>query len=439
MTKTNANDLAWAKAFDSLDLFVPIRRQGWVDVTARALREFREPRLMAKIDHSNNRPKIFQEEDLNILALSSSHYRIGKFNIFHELPEATLPQTPITRVELPVGIESLAFKGLTSESAVVTSSHAAGILDAFCGDDLLLTSFGRMRTPSFSFSINGKGGFRFDLQVDSATIEIDAAYENTQALYILEVKNHRPNDFNMRQLYYPFRTWSSKIKKPVQCVFLTFSNDVYDLHEISFADSTDFSSGVIGKRQRFMVAEGTVRRQDLEELARRISGERDWNLAYRARIPFPQADSFARVVDLVAILIDQPKSVGDLSAHYGFDARQSDYYYNAARYLGLASSFKDDIAETELREATPEAIKLFEMPYRSKFLALAEQVLRIQPINAAFTLAESTPGKLDPRAVQEIFACSAEARELGYSASTIDRRSQTIIAWVNWLDSIAED
>ncbi len=65
-------------------------------------------------------------------------------------------------------------------------------------------------------------------------------------------------------------------------------------------------------------------------------------------------------------------------------------------------------------------------------------VLRIQPINAAFMLAERTPGKLDSRAVPKIFASSEEARELGYSASTIDRRSQTIIAWVHWLNSIAE-
>jgi hypothetical protein len=242
----------------------------------------------------------------------------------------------------------------------------------------------------------------------------------------------------MRQLYYPFRTWKSKIKKPVQCVFMTFSNDVYDLHEISFQDSADFSSALIGNRQRFMVGEGTIRVQDLEEIAHRIAAMQDWNRAYRERIPFPQADSFTRVVDLVTILIERPMSVGDLSEHYGFDTRQSDYYYNAARYLGLASSSKAARSETELRGPTPEAIKLFAEPYRSKFLALANLVLRIEPINATFLLAQEQGAKLDPRAVQEIFARSDEAQWLGYSASTIERRSQTIIAWAHWLASIAE-
>ena len=437
MSKPNANDVAWDKAFSYLGLLGPIQKQGWVDVTARDLREFREPRLMAKIDYSNNRPKIFREEDLNILALSSSHYRIGKFNVFHELPEDLSPQPPITRVNLPMGIESLAFKGLTSESAVVTSAHAAGILDNFCGGELLLTSFGRMRTPSFNFSISGAGGSRFELQVDSATIEIDAAYENSRALHILEVKNHRPSDFNMRQLYYPFRTWKAKINKPVQCVFMTFSNDVYDLHEVAFEDSTDFSSSVVGNHQRFMVGEGTIRLQDLEEIAHRIAAIQNWNRAYRERIPFPQADSFTRVVDLISILIERPMSVGDLAEHYGFDARQSDYYYNAARYLGLASSSRDPRLEVELREPTSEALTIFAQPYRAKFLALANLVLKIEPINATFLMAQEKAGKFDPHAVQEIFARSEEARTLGYSASTIERRSQTIIAWVHWLNSIA--
>ena len=235
MSRANANDIAWNKAFQSLELLDAIRGQGWVDVAARDLRPFREPRLMAKIDYSANRPEIFREEDLNILALSSSHYRIGKFNVFRELPHQDLVQMPITRAALPIGIESLAFKGHTSESAVVTSAHAAGILDQFCGEDLVLTTFGRMRTPAFDFRISGRAGMTYELNVNSATIEVDAAYESNHALHILEVKNHRPADFNMRQLYYPYRTWRTKIDKPVESVFMTFSNDVYDLYKISFA------------------------------------------------------------------------------------------------------------------------------------------------------------------------------------------------------------
>lgn len=438
MSRANANDLAWENAFLELGLLPAIRRQGWVDVSARELRKFREPRLMAKIDYSNNRPEIFRSEGVNILALSSAHYRIGRFGIFQELPDVSSTPTAVERVQLPPGIESLAFKGLTSESAVVTSAFAAGILDRFCGEELVLTSFGRMRTPRFDFSISGIQGEKFKLEVDSATVEIDAAFENGEGFHIFEVKNHRPSDFNLRQLYYPFRTWDMRIQKPVESVFMTYSNDVYDLFKISFSDPLDFSSSVIGEHRRFMVAEGSIRLQDLEEVAHRKMQSKIWNTAFRDRVPFPQADSFARVVDLVSLLIDSPMSVSELSEHYGFDARQSDYYYNAAKYLGLATSIRDEALEVEIREPTAEARKIFSMPYRDKFLALAGLVLSIEPINQAFNLCTSTSETLTVQKIQHIFGESNEARVLGYSESTVGRRSQTIGAWVQWLISLAE-
>lgn len=439
MSKTNANDVAWEKAFLDLNLMPTIRSQGWVDVAARELRQFREPRLMAKIDYSTNRPAIFRSEGVNILALSSSHYRIGRFAVFQELPDVSLTQTRIERVDLPPGIESLAFRGLTSESTVVTSAFAAGILDRFCGEELLLTSFGRMRTPQFDFSISGSHGEKFSLEVNSATIEIDAAFENGRGFHILEVKNHRPLDFNLRQLYYPFRTWNARIHKPVESVFMTYSNDVYELFRVSFIDPHDFSSSVIGDHRRFMVAEGSIRLQDLEEVAHRTALSKTWNRAYRNKIPFPQADSFARVVDLVSLLIDSPMSAEELSDHYGFDARQSDYYYNAAKYLGLAASRRDETLEVEVREPTSEARRIFSLPYREKYLALAELVLSIEPVNKAFSFSTPAPEAPAPRTIHDIFQESDEARHLGYSASTIERRSQTIYAWVQWLASLAED
>lgn len=438
MARRTANDEAWEQAFESLNLIDPIRQKGWVDVTAKNLRQFREPRLMAKIDYSANRPEIFRQEGLNILSLSSSHYRIGKFDVFRPIPEEKYRQAPITRLELPVGIESLPFKGLTSESSVVTSAHAAGILEKFCGDELLLTSFGRMRTPQFDFTIAGKGGDKYNLSVNSATIEIDAAFENSRALHVFEVKNHRPGDFNMRQLYYPYRTWKSKIHKPVEPVFMTYSNDVYDLYQLSFIDDKDFSSSVIERHERFVVGEGSVLRQDLQEIALRVSMQRAWNDSYRSRIPFPQADSFTRVIDLVSILIEQPMSAEELTTHYGFDARQSDYYYNAAKYLGLADSSRDGAIGSEFRFPTQRAKNLFSLSYREKFLGLASLVLAIEPINEAFRRFESDHNRAVSRTVQDIFCESAEAKVFGYAATTIERRSQTIQAWVAWLNSLPE-
>jgi len=379
LANKNSNDVAWEKAVQQLGLLKTIRDAGWVDIAAKDLRSFREPRLMAKIDYSANRPIVFREEGLNILAISSTHYRVGRFNPYREVDKGAGQQVPITRVNLPLGIESLEFKGLTSESAVITSAFAAGVLEDFCGEDLILTTFGRMRTPKFDFSISGSDGAKYDLSVDSATIEIDAAYENRSGLHVFEVKNHAPRDFNMRQLYYPFRTWRSKITKPVQPIFLTYSNDIYDLYRLSFNDEHDFSSSVIEEHKRYTVAEGHIVLQDLEELSLRISLEEKWNRAYADGVPFPQADSLPRIIDLVSILLEQSMTVEGLALHYGFDPRQSDYYYNAAKYLGLAESKKDPDLGVELRQPTPMAQRIFALPYREKFLALPPSCLVLNP------------------------------------------------------------
>jgi hypothetical protein len=241
----------------------------------------------------------------------------------------------------------------------------------------------------------------------------------------------------MRQLYYPFRTWRSKIAKPVRPIFLTYSNDIYDLYQISFSEENDFSSSVIEGHKRYLVAEGHIVLQDLEELALRISRERKWNKAYSEGIPFPQADSLPRVIDLVSILLDKPMTAEDLALHYGFDPRQSDYYYNAARYLGLAESKKDPKLGTELRQSTEAAQRIFALPFREKFLSVAALVLAIEPINLSFQRnAEGSPNN-DALAVRRVFAESAEAKWFRYSDTTVARRAKTIQAWTSWLNALA--
>ena len=81
----------------------------------------------------------------------------------------------------------------------------------------------------------GSGDFEFDistsfgtkqLSVSNSQIEIDAAYEGINYLSLFEAKRDLSDDFLVRQLYYPFRVWSSRVTKPVKPVFLIFSNGI---------------------------------------------------------------------------------------------------------------------------------------------------------------------------------------------------------------------
>ena len=53
-------------------------------------------------------------------------------------------------------------------------------------------------------------------------------------------------------------------------------------------------------------------------------------------VTFIQADSFNKVISLVENLNGSPMTTGEIAELFGFKERQSDYYFNACRYLGLA-------------------------------------------------------------------------------------------------------
>ena len=64
----------------------------------------------------------------------------------------------------------------------------------------------------------------------------------TSSVVIMEAKNVVHEDFHVRQLYYPYRLWRSRVKKPIRLVFSVYSNMIYRLFEYRFATPEDYSS-----------------------------------------------------------------------------------------------------------------------------------------------------------------------------------------------------
>lgn len=58
------------------------------------------------------------------------------------------------------------------------------------------------------------------------------------------------------------------------------------------------------------------------------------------QIPFPQADKFERIINLCELLSEQELSRNEVTEQYAFDVRQTNYYTDAARYLGLLENEK---------------------------------------------------------------------------------------------------
>lgn len=437
MSQLNKNDAAWEKIFERYDILCRIAASGFADVTADQIREWREPRLIAKIDHKDNLPLLFKENNLSILTLTTSSYRIGPFDTFQTLPAWKAPGPEVEILKFPPNLESLDFLNLTSEPGVINTANATAMLENFAGEELLLTVEGRMRTSEFDYRVDTFSGGSQEIKVTRAQMEIDAGYEGDSKLILFEVKNHSAKDFNMRQLYYPYRTWVARVKKQVVPVFLTFSNDVFDFYEFEFADDDNYSSASLSRHKRYMLEHSAPKEIDLVDFAKRGIGN-----VNRTGAPFPQADSIERVIDLVGILIEQPRNADDLASYYGFDPRQSDYYFNAAKFLGLATSVKgpDGI---ETREATELAISIFSREFKEKYQALAELVLGVDAISKCYLATRSDKG-LGVSEIAVIFENSHDSDKFPGSSEklsdvTIRRRASTIRGWLSWLETIAAE
>ena len=126
-------------------------------------------------------------------------------------------------------------------------AYISGIIADFLNDKKLLpTVSGRMSSEGFVFQAaveDKKATISSVVQVENSQIEIDAAYEGINSLALMEAKRDLAENFLIRQLYYPFRTWQRKMgDKPVRPIFLIYSNSIFYLYEYRFNDLQYYNS-----------------------------------------------------------------------------------------------------------------------------------------------------------------------------------------------------
>ena len=426
MTKSGDN---WKFLFEKYRIAEHVDKHGYFDIRASQFKDNHlEARLHTKVDHSHQLPPIMKSTGTSILTLTNSSWRIGRFEIFEKLPAWTTPDHTVKTKSLPQWLESLTRTGITGEGALVNAAAAAGILKDFAGEDLLPTITGKGRSATFDFKVRNTSGGSTPINVKSAQIEVDAGFEGRNALVLLEAKRHLSLDFNVRQLFYPYLTYSSRVHKPVRPVFITLANDVFDLTEFAFDDPTNLSSIRLVASARYMLTDSTVSEKEILQIALALDANpipRPSNAA-----PFPQADDLERIIDMTEFVAAEPRSLDDITNLYEFSPRQSDYYFSAARYLGLGEVVKGSDG-LNYRQVTALGSNIAKMPYSEKRLALAKLILEIPAIREIY-LAYVENQQMMPKSAAEAAVAKWSAAE-GFSGSTVGRRTQTVTAWVRWL------
>ncbi|WP_078553388.1 type II restriction enzyme [Alkalihalobacterium alkalicellulosilyticum] len=424
MTK---NDQAWSVLFERHHIVERVRNEGFFRISADDIRKEREPRLMCKFDHSSNLPKLFKEHGYSILPLSRSEYIIGPFSIFENVSYHV--QKP-TRVAVPSYIDTVNTSDLYSESAALHAAFVSGmfhhVLDLAEDAPLLPTVSGRMGSKQFDYHVAIKDGI-FPVQVEGSQIEIDGGYEGINDFVIVEAKKEGVTDFNIRQLYYPYRVWKKRTKKNVIPVFFTHSNDIFSFFVYRFSDDTLFNSIELVKQLDFMIDTEHISVDDLLELCKRTSP----NFTGKD-VPFPQADSFERVVDLLHLLHESTLEKDVITENYDFTPRQSDYYTNIGRFFDLID--KQVHQGSIFYSLTEKGKNMMGLPYKEKYLALA-QCLFSHPVFQKVFLEWILQESLSKDRVVTIM----KQHNLGISAeSTYYRRAQTILKWMEWLKKLTE-
>lgn len=416
----NMNE-AWSKLFEKYDILNKIQNEGAFFITANQIKEFKEPRLMAKWDSSENLPSIFKNHNINILPISRNGYVLSDFKLYEPIPELGEYITEMQKIEIPE-YETIDIGNISSEANAINVLMLSKILDDFLDEDDNVATFnGRMVTGTFSFRVDRHRGSSFKVDVEKAQCEIDGGMENNNSVVILEAKNVVHPDFHIRQLYYPYRLWASKVVKPIRLVFSIYSNQIYRLFEYVFEDKDNYSSIRLVKSKNYSLQDTKITLNELYDVYSDVEVIYDDNLN-NTNIPFIQANSFERIISLMEILFEENKTTEEIAETMKFDLRQSDYYYNAGKYLGL---FEKKAKKVSLSKLGKDTVKL---RYKERQLKLVRLILKHEIFNRLFIKVYNS-GKLPTK--EEIQNIMRENNVC--NKGQIVRRSSSVYSWLKWI------
>src|SRR5690606_12590336 len=163
--------------------------------------------------------------------------------------------------------------------------------------------------------------------------------------------------------------WCGKVVKPVRPLFLTYTNGIFHLREYAFEDGFHYNSLRLLRQKKYVIDEGEapISREQLLETVHKTP------LVEEPAVPFPQADSFERLINLCELLFEEKMLTHDqITSNYDFDRRQTNYYTDAGRYLGFIEKTRED--GMVFFSLTPKGLQLFTLDLKARQLALVGHI-----------------------------------------------------------------
>ena len=164
---------------------------------------FGNPFDATKLDNSSALPKVLVDDDVFVVHLGRGRHQFVSgiavgYHQFESIPEESRYQWPYRR--------SLLNNINTSESNILSVGYNQRIIHDFLYEDIAASpkvySSNRTHIP-LDYRIGGD-----EINVSRVQVEIDFTTEYQGAVTVFEAKNGDPTDFNVFQLFNPFRYYS---------------------------------------------------------------------------------------------------------------------------------------------------------------------------------------------------------------------------------------
>ena len=195
------------------------------------------------------------------------------------------------------------------------------------------------------------------------------------------------------------------------------------MYEYEFQNINNYNSLVLVKQKNYSLDSVEIGLDDIITVLDKAK------IISEPEISFPQANSFKRVINLCELLFDGSKTKDEITMNYAFDERQTNYYTDAGRYLGLINKSKDDGKITFT--LSDEGRKVLRLKYKPKQLRFVELILSHRVFNVILRQYLQN-GEIPKK--QEIVSVMKQSNlfRIG-KEDTYQRRSSTISGWINWI------
>jgi hypothetical protein len=358
------------------------------------------------MDSSSDLPPIFKKHGYFLLPVKNGQYAIVRGNGFHKLERMSAAGIHRSRIKF---LLTTAGRG-SSEMQYLDYSFNSGALESVLGLSPLYQSIrGREFSKSFNFKVN-----KSVLDVSSVQLEVDSGLEGEDSIVLVEAKMKTPDDFMIRQLFYPFNHY--KIVAPgkkLVPVFFTYeaSHKTYNFWIYEIPDPRDYNSIRLKEVKSLVITtQSEIELQDIRPKGVVLYGRQ-----------IPQANDVKTIIELVFKVHEGINNHIDVAEYFDFDKRQSSYYREAAEVLGLVVSEKGEYRLTEI------GTQLVQLPAENRNLFIAQLLADFDLIKAALDQLGDKK-ELSQNDIELIIA-----KKSNLTGTTIPRRAASLKSWLRWM------